>query len=252
MSAFALIDPLAILFFAILGLVFGSFGNVLIVRFPFTEGIGGRSKCVSCKVIIPGWHLIPLVSYAVLRGRCASCQVRISLQYPLIETLSAVLFLVALLHTGGDVVSGILLGLCMWLLLIIAVIDAKTQLIPDALNVPLIILGLATAQSLGSVSILAPVIAVGFFGFQWIISKGMWIGSGDIILSLGVGLLLGSWKLTLVWLLLTYVIGSCITLALLVSGTKTMRDTIPFGPFLAVSAIVTLLLGEEILRVVGM
>ncbi|ALM10386.1 MAG TPA: hypothetical protein DEB30_01755 [Candidatus Peribacter riflensis] len=236
---------LAILF-GILGLVFGSFGTVLIARLPAGQHIGGRSRCPRCKHMLGVAELIPLVSYCFLSGRCRHCRRSIGVLYPLIELGSALLFLLALLLVK-EALSSLLLALALWLLLLIAVMDARTQSIHDLLNFSLIAFAVAYAVSVGSVQIAAPLLLGAFFGGQWVLSRGRWVGSGDILLGIGVGFLLGDWMRALLCLGLAYILGAMVASYLLLLHKASRKSHIPFGPFLAGAALLTIMFGDRIL-----
>lgn len=241
-----------IVVFLILGLVIGSFGNVLISRIPTGESILGRSHCPSCKKTIHKQDLIPILSYVVLRGRCRSCKKRISYQYPLVEGATAGLFLIGLMHADFAPLRGLILGLSLSLLLWLALIDLKTKTVPDALTVPFLILcalfATLSSASLVAFPIIAPLLGGGFFAIQWIMSRGKWIGSGDILIGFGAGLLLLTWQLVVIALLLSYVIGAIVASILLLSSKKKMDSALPFVPFLAIGTILAVQLGAQILR----
>lgn len=238
-----------VFFFAfIIGVIFGSFGNVLILRIPHGKSAGGRSQCMHCKHAIASYDLVPLLSYATLLGKCRHCSKKISIQYPLVELASGLLFIIAVKTIGALNSTSLVLGLSLWLFFVIAIIDAKTQGIPDVLSAPFVLLGFVYNLLTTPFDFSAPLVAAGFFGFQWIISKGKWIGSGDIILAVGFGFLLVRWEYVLICLFLSYIIGAIIAVALLLTGKKTRADHLAFGPFLAIGTLCTILWGPTILN----
>jgi len=243
-----LTDPVTILFF-VLGLAFGSFGSVLIERLPENRNIGGRSKCPKCgrQINIP--DLIPVISFLFLGGKCRSCSGKISIRYPLAEISSALLFVVAIYLAPSYLPVAALMGVILWLLLIISVIDAKTQGIPDVLNVPFVILTILYAIITGPFPVIPPLIAAGFFFAQWKLSGGKWVGSGDIILAAGLGFLLGGISDVVLMLGISYIAGAIVAVLLLVMKKKRKKNHLAFGPFLAAGTLVVLLWGEDILSV---
>ncbi len=241
-------DPLTILFF-ILGLTLGSFGNVLIERLPKNKKISGRSKCPKCKKKICNMDLIPILSFILLQGKCRHCSKKISVQYPLVELSSGLFFITALFLTPVSVFSALFLAVILWIMLLMSVIDLKTQSIPDALNIPFVILAILYSYVTGYIPILAPLVAAGFFFIQWRLSSGKWVGSGDIILAAGIGFLLGNWEYVLVMIGVSYIIGSIVALPLLVSNKKKSKETLAFGPFLCLGTLVVLIWGDQILRI---
>lgn len=246
-----LTDPLfrsLAIVFALLGLVMGSFGNVLIFRLPGRESIMGRSHCPRCKRTLRVWELLPVISFIFLGGKCERCKKPISWQYPLVELTSCVLFVLAFLHQPDAILSSFVLAFIFWILLIIALIDAKTGLIPDVLNLPLV--GLCIIYGVLHPPFMASgvVLGGGIFLIQWIASRGQWIGSGDVILGTGLGALLQSWELTGTFLFLAYIAGGCVAAAMLVTRRKGLESHLAFGPFLAGAAIVTVLWGDALLH----
>ncbi len=234
-------------FFGVLGAVFGSFGNVLIYRLPEQQSIGGRSHCPQCGKLLHVLELIPILSFVALRGRCSGCHKPIALQYPLVEFVSALLFLFALWHVQYAILPGLLLALILWLLFLIAVIDARTSLIPDALSVPIIGLALLFQWlSTHTIDVSGLFIGGGFFAVQWLISRGRWVGSGDILLGAGIGLLLANWRPALALLFFAYVIGAAVATFLLTTRRKTLQQALPFGPFLVIGAYLALIAGEHV------
>ncbi len=116
---------MVLLFFLVLGLVFGSFGSVLVVRIPQGMRITGRSMCPQCQNPLPPQRLIPVLSYCLSRGRCRICSAPISALYPLLEVSSGAVFVLAYLF-NRDIASSMFLAIVLWLLLIISVIDYRT------------------------------------------------------------------------------------------------------------------------------
>lgn len=237
-------------FFAFLfGLCLGSFGNVLIARLPRGQPIGGRSHCPHCGEILGFLELIPVLSFIVLGGRCSRCRKPIAVQYPLVELGSALLFVVAA-SFAQSLTAALLLGLALWLLLLIAVCDMKVSGIPDLLNIPFVLISLIYALVTGGVSVLAPLLGAGIFALQWVLSRGRWVGSGDIILGVGMGFLLGSWQLTLLAVWFAYIVGALVASVLLVLRRTTLRSSFPFGPFLAIGTALSFFYGELTLHTV--
>ncbi|MBU0766906.1 prepilin peptidase [Patescibacteria group bacterium] len=241
-----LTDPLVIFFF-VLGLTFGSFGNVLILRLPKGKKIVGRSQCPKCKNQISTIDLIPVISYILLRGQCRFCKKKISIQYPIVEFVTGVLFVIAVMQTPESSLAALLLAGLLWLLFLMAFIDAQIQGIPDLLNIPFVLLALIFAWFTGTFTILAPVTVAGLFLVQWLVSSGAWVGSGDIILAAGIGLMMGDWERALVAIVAAYIVGALVALVGLLTGQISRKDHIAFGPFLAIGALITILWGEQLL-----
>lgn len=234
--------------FSLIGLAFGSFGSVIVTRMPLGKSIGGRSVCPQCGQKLRVHHLIPVFSYILQRGRCTLCRKSISTLYLLLEVGSAAIFVGSLAITSSVLHAGIL-AFALWFLLLIAVIDGRTQTIPDQLAVPFAFLGIILNFAVDrTLDLQGAGLAFAFFGTQWLVSRGRWIGSGDILLGVGIGFLLGDLRTTLIALFATYIIGACIALLLLASRRISRKSHIAFAPFLAVGTFTALLLGPGILQ----
>jgi len=200
---------LTTIFFFILGLVIGSFLNVVIYRFNTSRVLKGRSICVSCKNKLCWYELIPLVSFCVLRGRCRNCKTRISKIYFLVELITGVIFLglflklqdIFLLNFWTFLSSYVFYAVAFSILIIIAFYDFKHKIIPDKLSLMLGIwsfIGLFFFNEYGlyvhipNVLQFSSGILVAIpFAFLWLISRGTWMGLGDAKLVLGLGWLVG-------------------------------------------------------------
>jgi len=237
---------MTILFF-VLGLVAGSFGNVLIARLPKGGSILGRSKCPKCNRTLKVQELIPVLSFVFQQGKCSGCNKSISWVYPFVEITSGLLFLASYILVIPDSVGALLLALTLWLLLLISVIDAQTKTIPDALSIALIVVAVLSSHTGGLLSWTGPALGAGFFAAQWLISRGKWLGSGDILLGAGIGALLGNWWFMTVCLFWAYVTGALWAIALLIFKRAGRGTQIPFGPFLALGALITVFYGNYII-----
>ncbi|MDD5469211.1 MAG: prepilin peptidase [Candidatus Peribacteraceae bacterium] len=239
--------PQAVLLLLI-GVAVGSFGNVITTRLPKGESVRGRSQCPHCRKILTPGELIPLVSFCMLRGRCAQCKAPISWQYPIVELASGLLFLSGLFVEPRTFLSALLLGSCLWLLLLIAIIDAKTERISDVLSLPLLLLAILFRFTVGDFELLALAVGIGFVGLQWLVSRGRWVGSGDVILIAGISLLLQGWQYVVLCLFLAYMLGASAAMPLLMTGKKKRRDHLAFAPFLVTACAITIFFGEAILQ----
>lgn len=245
------IPLLAILF--ILGASVGSFLNVVALRLP--EGrssLTGRSHCPHCKRGLRWHELVPLASFALLLGRCRRCKARLSLQYPAVEAATGALFAL-----GGAVIPSPLAGgagaLLLYLIaasffVLLFLCDIRTYTIPDRISIPAIgIIFLANSFVAGSpVSFfMAGAFGALWFLLQFFVSRGRWVGGGDIRLGALVGVLLGH---PMVWLglMLAYVGGSVIAVAAIAAGKKRFGDRLPFATMLLPAALVAFLWGEGI------
>lgn len=244
-----LLDPqVTIPLLAILGLVFGSFGNVILSRMPQDESMHGRSHCPHCNRTLTAIELIPLISFAIQLRRCRGCGVIISWQYPLVEIAGMLLFLGAGALTSFSFLPALALALALWSMLIIGIIDARTQMIPDVLTLMLAICAIVYHLLLGNMMFSGALLGLAFFGLQWVASQGKWVGSGDILLAIAIGFLLGPWQYMVVMLMAAYIIGALLVSVLLGLGTMTRTQHIAFGPFLVIGAVVSLLCSARIVE----
>ncbi|MBI4635486.1 MAG: prepilin peptidase [Candidatus Rokubacteria bacterium] len=232
----------------ILGLVVGSFLNVVIARLPAHRSLWRPgSACPTCGAAI-AWHdNIPLLSFLLLRGRCRACGAPISWRYPLVEFLTGGLFGLAWLVFGATRDALIAIAL-LATLIAITFIDLRHQIIPDVITLPGVVAGLLANLTTGRVpwveSVLGIVAGGGAF-LVIILASGGGMGGGDMKLGAMLGAFLG-WKVTLLSLFLAVVLGGILAIALLASGRSGRKDPIPFGPFLAVGGTVGLFWGERL------
>jgi leader peptidase (prepilin peptidase) / N-methyltransferase len=247
------------------GTLIGSFLNVVIWRLPRSAGLGGRSQCPHCHAALGPANLVPLLSYAAQRGRCAQCGARISPRYPLIEAATGLLFAAAAVYVlagGGSPAS--YLELARWLFIItvlitVFVIDLEHYLILDIVVFPAvgtililnIVLDLAARQplwSLGShtvTGILAAALGAGFFYLLWLVSRGRWMGFGDVKLNLFLGLALGLPGMA-VALFLAFMLGAVVGVGLIALRLKKLQSQVPFGTFLSTGALLVLFYGPSL------
>jgi len=234
----------------VLGAVVGSFLNVVIVRLPRDQSlVGPASHCVSCGKPIHWFDNIPLLSFLWLRGRCRHCQATISWRYPVVEATTALLFALAACHLGWGFQ---LIGA--WLLLAalvtIAAIDLEHQVIPDAISLPAIAAGLALSFVTPSRSWIDSLLGIAVGGgipFAVIVLSRGGMGGGDMRLGALIGAFLG-WQGAALALFMAVVLGGVVATVLLIAGRKGRKDPIPFGPFLACSAVMSLFWGNAVLR----
>lgn len=266
----------------VLGLIVGSFLNVVIYRLPkrmereledaCDELAGVETKylpnkwfglaylmtppstCLSCGHLIKAWENIPVISWLLQKGRCTSCSTRLSIQYPVVELLTAILSLVIAWHFGftWQALAAMLLA---WALIAMSVIDIKLQLLPDVLILPLIWLGLMLNLNGWFTDIESAVYgAVAGYMSLWFIfhlfllitgKEGM--GYGDFKLLALFGAWLG-WQLLPQVLLLSAVVGAISGLGMILFLGRDKAVPIPFGPYLAAAGLIAMLWGEEINR----
>jgi len=271
-------SPVAFAFTAgLLGLVVGSFLNVVIYRLPrmlqrewdsqCRELLGAtpapesqplglarpRSHCPSCGHRITALENIPLLSYMLLRGRCSACGARISPRYPLVELVSGIAAVIAAWHFGPGL-AAMGAAVLSWALICLASIDLDHQLLPDVITLPLLWLGLGLSLHGVYVDSHAAIIGAmaGYLGL-WLVFQGFKLltgkegmGYGDFKLLALLGAWLGWQALPLV-VLLSSLVGASVGIAMVVARSRDRRAPIPFGPYLAVAGWVALIWGPSIL-----
>jgi leader peptidase (prepilin peptidase) / N-methyltransferase len=241
----------------VFGLVFGSFGNVAIHRIPGGESVvRPPSACPRCGTQISARDNIPVLSWLLLRGRCRHCDQPISPRYPLVELGMGVVFFAVGWRVGLDwALPGFLLFA--WMLVIVAVIDAYTRKVPNRLTYPLIpaLLGLMVAAAFANAepgwalrSFLGGLAAFGaMLSITLISPRGMGMGDVKLAAFIGIGLGYLGWGHVVLGIFGAFLIGGVIAIGLLVTRLRRRRDPIPFGPYLSLSAILTLLAGQPVI-----
>ncbi len=247
------------------GSLVGSFLNVCIYRIPRGRSIVfPSSRCPSCNNPIEPRNNIPIVSYILLGGRCTFCKERISLQYPIVESLNALLYMIILWRFGTGI-SWFLLVYFAFVssLIIITFIDIEHQIIPDRITLPGILLALIFGATilpdpfsrfdfLGfSNSFIGVVLGGGLFYLIAVLGKAVFkkdaMGGGDIKMMAMVGGFLG-WKGVILTTFLGSLLGSVIGIFLLLMKGREWGSKIPFGPYLALGTLISMLSGQELLR----
>jgi leader peptidase (prepilin peptidase)/N-methyltransferase len=273
-----LLDPtVAIVVAAVVGLVVGSFLNVVIHRLPrmlerdwqaqcaelrgetLTQTapynlVVPRSACPACNHPIGALENIPVVSWLALRGRCAACGTNISMRYPIVELLGAALAAVAIWHFGPGWEGIAAIGL-LWTLTALAFIDADTQFLPDDLTVPLLWAGLV-ANLFGLFVPLAEAVIGAVAGYltlwsvYWaykLVRRREGMGHGDFKLLAALGAWLG-WKMLPALVLLSSLAGAIVGIGLIVLKGRDKAQPLPFGPYLAIAGAAALFVGDSIRR----
>lgn len=264
----------------VLGALVGSFLNVVILRGIQNESFGGRSRCESCRKELTPLELIPIISFCIQKGRCRSCGVVLSLQYPLVEFFTAVSFAVSAWIVIGTVDFAILsltevlknilflagYGIGISAAIVVLVSDLRFQIIPNGAVILLTLLGgiaaitRATAQqpiplltpsyvekisSLAYDASFAILFALLFF-LLWFFSRGHWIGLGDTKLIFATSLVVG-FPQSLTAFLFSFWSGGIAGVLLILLEGKGLKSHIPFGPFILFGSVLSLFLTESFL-----
>ncbi len=239
----------------VLGAIIGSFLNVVILRYNTGRSfIKGKSMCFSCQKELSARELIPLLSFILSRGKCRGCGSKISKQYPLVESVTGLIFLLSfykifVLYGFGlfFVLNLIYLWALFAFLIIITVYDLRHQIIPNVFVYVFDVLAFFNILFLENWSertsyIVSGILFSGFFAALWVVSKGKWMGFGDAKLALGLGWFLGP-ALTVSAFLLSFWVGSIVSIFLLLFGRAkfTIKSKIALAPFLIFGALISYL-----------
>jgi len=248
-------STIIIVLISVIGLTVGSFLNVCIYRIPNKKSIlFPGSLCPKCGTKICFCDNIPLLSYIILKGKCRACQAKISLQYPLVELVTAALLVIAYLRFGltWDFAAR---GILILLMILTFFIDLKHRIIPDVLTLPGVILGFLLSFLVDSPSVLSSAlgaIAGGvIFYLAAVLGEALFkkesMGGGDIKLAMLLGAFLG-WKNLILVFFLSAFFGTLIGGAALFFSKQVKKTrTIPFGPFLALAAVIAIFVGDAII-----
>ena len=257
----------------ILGLLIGSFLNVVIIRIPKEESIVfGGSHCVKCNHKLQPWHNIPLISWIFLRGKCAYCKAPISIQYPLIELISGVIFLI-IAHKYGINFASFSIAMSFLMLLALSIIDFKYKMVPDSLNLLAIVFAVFGAWNFQGILYNfqnALLFTGGFTLLRFALSyyltsslyraglktKTSWnrhydrspfieaMGEGDIMVAATMGALLGV-QLGLVAIFLSAILALPVMILLL--GRSAEEQRVPYVPFLAMATFIVFLYDSQVM-----
>lgn len=239
----------------ILGLIVGSFSNVCIYRIPRNESIiYPASHCPKCRSNISPKDNIPLLSYVLLKGRCRNCKSKIFIQYPIVELITGLIYLIIYLIYGVCIQTLIYIVLAS-ALIVVAFIDLNEQIVPDVISLPGIVIGFIISffvpyisflnSGLGVVAGGGIILIIGLAGS--VIFKKEAMGGGDVKLAAMIGAFLG-WRYIVISLFLGFFLGALAGIFLIISKIKSREDVVPFGPFIVLGSFITLLWGEKILR----
>ena len=248
----------------ILGLSFGSFINAFVWRIhEKKDWIRGRSECTNCHHILSSLDLLPVLSWLALRGKCRYCKHKISFQYPFIEVSTAVLFIGSYVLWPEPIVGHNLFIFIMWQILLIgltalAIYDIKWMLLPTKiiyfLYIPALLIMFTnvyySSHRINEILLyfLSFLIGGGIFYLLFHISKGKWIGGGDVRLGFLLGLIAGTIQSSLLLIFLAALIGTLVSLPFMIKGNLKKTSIIPFGPFLIIALIIVQLEGVNIIN----
>jgi leader peptidase (prepilin peptidase) / N-methyltransferase len=239
---------------AALGLAVGSFLNVCIYRLPRGESLAyPPSRCPRCGKGLAWYDNVPVVSWLVLRGRCRRCGERISVQYPIIEivTAAAVVLVVYVTPPGALLASRLALTA---VLIVLFVIDLELQLLPNLITLPGIVVGFLFSlvappgplASLAGIALGAGIL-YGIAAAYYAVRREEGMGMGDVKMLAMIGAFLG-WRAVLVTLILASFSGALIGIALLSTKREGLRFALPFGTFLALGAFAAMIAGDAIIH----
>jgi leader peptidase (prepilin peptidase)/N-methyltransferase len=248
-----MMDPVYLSLAAVLGACVGSFLNVCIYRLPRGQSLATPpSRCPRCQRPLRWYHNLPILSWSALRGRCAYCRAPISIQYPVIELATALLWVLIVWMTpvGWLLASRLVLATA---LIVLFMIDLEHQLLPNAITLPGILVGLAFSfvappgpvDSLLGI-ILGGGVLYGIAAAYYLLRKEEGMGMGDVKMLAMVGAFLG-WQAVLLTLVLSSFAGAVMGMAMMALQKGNLRYALPFGTFLAVGALIAMLFGERLL-----
>ena len=235
----------------ILGLVIGSFLNVVIFRVDNLKTIvNSRSYCPSCKHTLGWLDLIPLFSFIFLGGKCRYCKNKISIQYPLVELGMGLVYVLLFFQ------SGLTLALAYYLIIfsilcVVFVYDLKTQYVIESFVWAALILSLLGSWYFGGLGfwnmILGGLIGGGIPAILVGVSREKWMGAGDIKIGLILGLILG-YPVAIFGIFLAFILGSIAGLIYMKFANKTIKDSLPFAPFLITASLISLIFGQAVIN----
>jgi leader peptidase (prepilin peptidase)/N-methyltransferase len=240
-------------FAAVLGLAVGSFLNVVIYRLPRGESLASPpSRCPKCGKRLSWFDNIPVVSWLVLAGKCRRCGAPISIQYPIVEAITAVAAVVVVLTTPVGVVLASRLVLTA-ILITLFVIDLELQILPNVITLPGIVVGFLFSLA-GPPGPLASVVGIllgagvlyGIAAAYYLVRREEGMGMGDVKMLAMIGAFLG-WRAVLLTLILSSFVGAIVGVALMTTKNEGLKYALPFGTFLALAAFAAMLFGEPLI-----
>ena len=236
-----------------LGLCFGSLANVIILRLPEGKSVVfPRSRCPRCKKTIAWYDNIPVFSWIFLKAKCRHCKDSISYRYPLIELLTACLFVAVYFKSG---MSWFTLEMLIFVygLIVVSFIDFDHMILPDSFTLSGIVMGLLGAFLNPDRQFLSALLGVIFGGgflwltayVYWLLKKQEGLGGGDIKLLAWIGAILG-WKALPFIILLSSFVGATVGIIFLSLKNSSLKSHIPFGPYLVLGALTSFFFGESL------
>lgn len=251
----------SIILLFLFGPAIGSFLNVLIDRLPRGENlINSRSKCEGCSRILKWYDLIPVFSYILLFGKCRYCKAKIPARILLVEVLTGVSFIFTYFYYFSYLAQTNFLNFILILILlscftVIFFCDLQFGIIPDEMLVVILISSLLSNvfsnPSIIINNLIVGLLSAGFFLALFLATRGRGMGFGDVKFAFIIGLLLGFPK-TVVVLYCAFLTGALVSLILILLGRKKFKgDTISFGPFLVFGVLIAVLLGDKLIRMLG-
>jgi leader peptidase (prepilin peptidase)/N-methyltransferase len=246
-------DPVIATLAGLFGLVVGSFLNVCIHRLPLKLSLlHPPSRCGSCGAPVKWRDNVPVVSWLALRGRCRACGASISIVYPIVELITAVVFVLAYLQYGLSPLLGVrLLFACA--MIVLFMIDLEHHLLPNVVTLPGVVVGFAASFFLPPGWFDSAVGALVGGGVLFAIAEAYYrlrheegMGMGDVKMLAMIGAFLG-WKLAIVTLVVASFAGSIIGVGVLAIKKESMKYALPFGTFLAVGAIIAAVCGDGLI-----
>ena len=249
-------DAALLLALSVLGLVVGSFMNVVIARVPAgVSVVSPGSRCPACGSPVRPYDNVPVVSWLVLGGRCRSCASPIAARYPLVEATTAALFVAAGLRFGWSPFLSVALVLIASGVALF-VIDGEHRRLPFPITGfagALALVGLGMDAAVRGAGPLPGAVAstglwIGVYGGVWLVTSGRGMGLGDVVLAPVLGCCLGwlGWGPSLVGLMAGFAVGAIVGALLLASSRATRRSSVPHGPFLLVGAAIGLFAGQPL------
>lgn len=244
-----------VILISLYGLLIGSFLNVCIYRIPREESIVfPSSHCPNCGTKLKAYDLVPILSYIVQRGKCRYCGEKISPQYPIVELLNSLVYIL-IYYKFGFSLNFLFYGIIFSILIVIGFIDLKEMIIPDILVILILtvtvlyrlLLFLLYRKSFDLLNSIGGLVLSSFlFILIILISKGG-MGGGDVTLIGSLGFILGIKKILLT-IFSAFIFGAIISIILLVTKIREKKDPIPFGPFIILGFFITVFWGDELIN----